>query len=90
MIDRLARWLDARLRLAKFARRAMNHVFPDHWSFMLGEIALYSFVILVITGAFLAIFFEASSAKVIYHGQYHALDGIEMSAAFRSVLHLSF
>lgn len=84
------RWLDSRLHLAKFARRAFNHVFPDHWSFMLGEIALYSFVILVITGIFLAMFFDASSAKLIYHGSYQALDGVKMSASLRSVLKISF
>lgn len=90
MIRWFGRWLDSRLHLAKFARRAMNHVFPDHWSFMLGEIALYSFVILVITGAYLAMFFKASSAKVVYHGPYRALDGVRMSEAYRSVLHISF
>ena len=84
------RWLDSRLGVAKFARRAMNHVFPDHWSFMLGEIALYAFIILVITGTFLALFFDASSAKVIYHGSYKALDGVIMSAAYKSVLDISF
>lgn len=57
---------------------------------MLGEIALYAFVILVITGTFLALFFDASSEKVVYHGAYRALDGIRMSAAYQSVLHLSF
>jgi len=90
----ILRWiadsLDSRLRLAKFVKRAMGHVFPDHWSFMLGEIALYSFVILVITGVYLALFFNASSAQVIYRGSYRALDGIKMSAAYRSALHLSF
>jgi ubiquinol-cytochrome c reductase cytochrome b subunit len=85
-----SRWLDSRLHLAKFVRHAMNHVFPDHWSFMLGEIALYSFLILVLTGTYLAMFFHPSSARVIYHGTYHPLDGIHMSAAYRSVLHLSF
>lgn len=85
-----ARWLDSRLRLAKAARSALNHVFPDHWSFMLGEIALYAFVILVITGTFLALFFNGSADKVVYHGAYRALDGVTMSAAYQSVLHLSF
>ena len=94
MIDLLARWmgrwLDRRLHVAKFARRAMNHVFPDHWSFMLGEIALYSFIVLVVTGTFLALFYNASGAQVVYHGAYRALDGVKMSDAYRSVLHLSF
>lgn len=85
-----ARWFDRRLGLAKTLRKAMNHVFPDHWSFMLGEIALYSFVILVITGIFLAMFYNGSSQDVIYHGSYRALDGVKMSAAFESVIHLSF
>ena len=90
MIDGVARWLDSRVRLAKFVRKALNHVFPDHWSFMLGEIALYAFVILVITGTFMAMFFHGSSEKVIYHGTYRPLDGVQMSAAYQSVLHLSF
>ena len=90
MIERLARWLDERVGLAGFARRGLNHIFPDHWSFMLGEIALYSFLVLIITGAFLAMFFNSSGAAVIYHGSYRALDGVPMSTAYRSVLDLSF
>lgn len=90
MMKSIAEWLDSRTRAAKFVRKALNHVFPDHWSFMLGEIALYSFVILVLTGIFLAIFYNGSSAKVIYHGSYRPLDGVPMSAAFQSMLGLSF
>jgi len=90
MIRSIARELDSRLRIAKFVREALNHVFPDHWSFMLGEIALYAFVILVATGAFLALFYNGSSAQIIYHGSYRPLDGVRMSAAYRSVLHISF
>ncbi|MGA9885602.1 MAG: cytochrome bc complex cytochrome b subunit [Candidatus Acidiferrales bacterium] len=90
MISGISDWFDSRLHLAKFARRALNHVFPDHWSFLLGEIALYSFVLLVITGVFLAMFFDASSATVVYHGSYKALEGVSVSAAYSSVLHISF
>ena len=90
MIESTARGLDSRLRIAKFVRKALNHVFPDHWSFMLGEIAFYSFAILVATGAFLALFYNGSSAQIIYHGSYRPLDGIKMSAAYRSILHISF
>ena len=90
MIASIARWLDSRTRAAKFARSIMNHVFPDHWSFMLGEIALYAFVILVITGTFMALFFDGSSADVVYHGSYAPLVGVHMSSAYQSVLHLSF
>ncbi|HEV2325998.1 MAG TPA: cytochrome bc complex cytochrome b subunit [Terracidiphilus sp.] len=90
MIESIAGWLDSRTRAAKFVRRMLNHVFPDHWSFMLGEIALYSFVILVLTGAFLGFFYNGSEAHVTYSGPYHPLDGVRMSAAFESVLHISF
>jgi ubiquinol-cytochrome c reductase cytochrome b subunit len=86
----IARWLDRRLHLAKPARQLLRHVFPDHWSFMLGEIALYSFVILVMTGTFLAMFFHASSETVVYHGSYKALEGVQMSAAYKSMLHITF
>ncbi len=86
---RVSRWVDSRLHAAKFVRGALNHVFPDHWSFLLGEIALYSFVILVITGTYLALFFHASSTKLIYHGSYRALDGQKISAAYNSALHIS-
>ncbi len=36
-------WVDDRIGLAKLAGN-IRKVFPDHWSFLLGEIALYSFV----------------------------------------------
>ncbi|HET9742654.1 MAG TPA: cytochrome bc complex cytochrome b subunit [Terriglobales bacterium] len=86
----VGRWFDSRLHLAKFVRKAVNHVFPDHWSFLLGEIAMYSFIILVITGAFLALFFNASAAKVVYHGSYAGLQGVHMSAAYKSAIDISF
>ena len=68
MIQAIAEWLDSRTRAAKFVRKALNHVFPDHWSFMLGEVALYSFVILVITGALISFFYKGSEANVVYNG----------------------
>ncbi len=87
---KLSRAIDSRVRAAKFLHRAMNHVFPDHWSFMLGEIALYSFMALVVTGTYLALFFHASSEKIVYRGSYRALDGQKISAAYNSALHISF
>jgi ubiquinol-cytochrome c reductase cytochrome b subunit len=86
----MVRWLDDRLGAASFARRSLRKVFPDHWSFMLGEIALYCFLILVLTGTFLAFFFVPSGREVVYDGPYEALRGAEMSAAYESVLRLSF
>ena len=64
--------LDDRLGVAKGGRTFMDKIFPDHWSFMLGEIALYSFVILLVTGVFLTLYFVPSSATVIYHGRLQA------------------
>ena len=90
MISRVNAWFDNRLGTSKFVRTALNKVFPDHWSFMLGEIALYSFVVLLITGVYLSFFFEPSLKEVVYDGSYEPLKGVEMSAAYESTLHLSF
>jgi ubiquinol-cytochrome c reductase cytochrome b subunit len=83
-------WLDDRFHGAKGVRVLMRKVFPDHWSFMLGEIALWSFVILLLTGTYLALFFDPSAAHVVYHGSYTKLDGITMSQAYQSTLNISF
>jgi ubiquinol-cytochrome c reductase cytochrome b subunit len=84
------REVDDRLGGAGWLRKTMNKVFPDHWSFMLGEIALYSFIILILTGIFLSLFFDASVQKVIYHGSYVPLRGVEMTQAYNSTLHITF
>jgi len=89
-LERLGRWLDSRTGLAGFARTALRKVFPDHWSFLLGEIALFCFVILLATGTFLTFFFVPSSAPVTYEGPYEPLRGAEVSAAFDSVMAISF
>jgi ubiquinol-cytochrome c reductase cytochrome b subunit len=87
---RMVAWFDDRLGVASFTRRSLRKVFPDHWSFMLGEIALYCFLILVLTGIFLTFFFVASGREVVYEGPYAPLRGEEMSAAYESVVRLSF
>jgi ubiquinol-cytochrome c reductase cytochrome b subunit len=87
---RMVAWFDDRLGAASFARRSLRKAFPDHWSFMLGEIALYSFILLVLTGTFLTFFFVASGEEVLYDGPYRALQGQEVSAAFDSVMRISF
>jgi ubiquinol-cytochrome c reductase cytochrome b subunit len=83
-------WLDDRFHGARGVRVLMRKVFPDHWSFMLGEIALWSFVILLLTGTYLALFFVPSTQPVIYHGSYAKLDGIQMSQAYASTLNITF
>jgi len=84
------RFIDDRLGSASFFRRSLNKVFPDHWSFMLGEIALYSFVILLLTGTYLTLFFDASVKEVAYNGSYVPLKGVTMSQAYNSTLNISF
>ncbi|MEY3407820.1 MAG: hypothetical protein RL038_881 [Actinomycetota bacterium] len=83
-------WADARTGAGKPLRIAMNKVFPDHWSFMLGEIALYSFIILLLSGTYLTLFFVPSSTEVIYNGSYIPLKGVKMTEAYASALDISF
>jgi ubiquinol-cytochrome c reductase cytochrome b subunit len=90
MLRRALRVLDSRTGAAPLTRKALRYVFPDHWSFLLGEIALYSFLVLVATGIFLTLFFEPGHAKTIYHGEYAPLEGVQMSQAYRSAVDLSF
>jgi ubiquinol-cytochrome c reductase cytochrome b subunit len=82
--------LDDRLGVAKGGRTFLDKIFPDHWSFMLGEIALYSFFVLLITGIFLCFFYTPSQALTIYHGSYAPLVGQRVSEAFASTVNLSF
>ena len=83
-------WLDERLGVANFNRKFLNKIFPDHWSFMLGEIAMYCFMVLLFTGTFLTFFFNPSMAQVVYHGSYAPLKGQVVSQAYASTLNLSF
>src|SRR5690242_8665016 len=82
--------LDDRMLVAPWLRRTLHKVFPDHWSFLLGEIALYSFVVLLLSGTYLTFFFDASMREVVYDGSYAPLRGVQMSAAYDSALNLSF
>src|SRR3712207_9221688 len=82
--------VDDRLIVAGPLRRTLNKVFPDHWSFLLGEIALYAFIILLLSGTYLTFFYDASMREVVYDGSYAPLRGVEMSAAYDSTLDLSF
>jgi ubiquinol-cytochrome c reductase cytochrome b subunit len=87
---RLFRWFDERLGAASFARSALNKVFPDNWTFMFGEIAMYCFLILVLTGIYLTFFFVPSSNATLYTGSYAPFRGAEVSEAFGSTLRISF
>jgi ubiquinol-cytochrome c reductase cytochrome b subunit len=85
-----AKWADERLGIATLSRPFIRKVFPDHWSFLLGEIALYSFIILLITGVFLTIWYKPSMAEIDYEGTYQLLRGVTMSESYASTLALSF
>ena len=86
----IATWADDRLGLATLARKNLRKVFPDHWSFMLGEIALWSFVVLLLTGVFLTFWFTPSMSESVYQGTYTQLRGVPMSDAYASTLRISF
>ncbi|MDX8146294.1 cytochrome bc complex cytochrome b subunit [Lentzea sp. BCCO 10_0061] len=81
---------DERFHAASGLRKQLNKVFPTHWSFLLGEIALYSFIVLLLSGTYLALFFDPSMTEVTYNGSFENLRGIEMSRAFASTLDISF
>jgi ubiquinol-cytochrome c reductase cytochrome b subunit len=86
----VASWADERLALGTAMKKQVRKVFPDHWSFMLGEIALWSFVILLVTGVFLTLWFDPSMAETTYEGSYAPLRGVHMSQAFATSLEISF
>src|SRR5690606_30150056 len=88
-VDGTARALDERFGTTGFARRALRKAFPDQWSFLVGEIAMYSFVVLLLTGVFLTLFFKPSMQEVVYDGSYTQLQGVEMSEAYASTLKIS-
>jgi ubiquinol-cytochrome c reductase cytochrome b subunit len=85
-----ATWADDRLGLATMMKKNLRKVFPDHWSFMLGEVALWSFVVLLLSGVFLTFWYVPSMGEVHYEGSYDPLRGVEMSEAYASSLKLSF
>jgi ubiquinol-cytochrome c reductase cytochrome b subunit len=90
VIRRLVTFVDERSGAAPLLKKTLRYAFPDHWSFLLGEVALYAFVVLVATGIYLTFFFEPSTAKTVYHGGYEPLQGMEMSKAYASAIHISF
>ena len=89
MTRRIVRFLDRRAGSAPFLRKTLRYLFPDHWSFLLGEVTLYAFVVLVATGIYLTFFFVDSTQEVTYHGPYVPLQGQQMSEAYKSVLDIS-
>lgn len=89
MIRRIVDFADERLGVAPGARRLLRYVFPDHWSFLLGEIAVYSFVVLVATGVFMTLYYVPSDAETVYRGTYEPLQGLTMTESYWSTVNLS-
>ncbi len=83
-------YIDERTSISAVVKEFGRKIFPDHWSFLLGEVALYSFVIILLSGTFLTFFFQASMVETHYEGSYLPMKGIEMSAAMASSLDISF
>ncbi|TDD81256.1 ubiquinol-cytochrome c reductase cytochrome b subunit [Actinomadura darangshiensis] len=89
-LEKLFWGVNDRLGSTEFLDKNIRKAFPKHWSFLLGETALYSFVILILTGVFLTLFFKPSGAVQVYDGSYAPLKGVRMSEAYASTLHISF
>ncbi|UBQ04076.1 MULTISPECIES: cytochrome b [Curtobacterium] len=89
-IGATANYIDERTSISGLVKEVGRKIFPDHWSFMLGEVALYSFVVVLLSGTFLTFFFQASMTEVVYNGSYVPLKGVEMSTALQSTLNISF
>ena len=83
------RWFDERLGAGPMVRKQLRYIFPDHWSFMLGEIAVYSFIVLVATGVFISFYYVPSDELTTYTGPYDPLRGVEMSENYASTVYLS-
>ena len=81
-LGKAATEFDDRLIVAGPLRRTLNKVFPDHWSFLLGEIALYSFLIALLSGTYLTFFFDPSLREVVFFTFF----GIELSLVIFSVI----
>ncbi|MBW0270976.1 menaquinol-cytochrome C reductase [Nocardia sp. MH4] len=90
LVANQANEMDERYRAAAFMKRSINKVFPTHWSFLLGEIALYAFIILLLSGIYLTLYFDPSMAHVTYDGAYQPLRGVGMSRAYETALNISF
>ena len=89
LVEDPIRFVDSRLGAAPLIKKALNYVFPDHWSFLLGEIALYSFVVLLVTGTYLALFFVPSTSETVYNGAYGPLQGLDASEAYVSAVRMT-
>ncbi len=85
-----ASYLDERTAISGITKELGRKIFPDHWTFMLGEVAIYSLIAILLSGTFLTLFFDPTMTEVHYDGSYVPFKGVEMSAAYSSTLNISF
>ena len=90
LINGTATWVEQRTGASAAVKEFGRKIFPSHWSFMLGEVALYSFVILVLSGTFLTLWFKPAMGEMHYEGPFAPLRGVEVSEAYASTLYISF
>ncbi|AXG10751.1 cytochrome b [Haloplanus rubicundus] len=86
---RLYDWFDSRLGVEE-GQEFLGKAFPAEDSFLLGEVALFCFLFLVLSGVFLGFFYEPSTSDVEYDGSVAEYQGEEMPEAFVSVLHITY
>src|SRR5215217_6350083 len=89
-VGKVTDYVDSRVGGSGIVKEFGRKIFPDHWTFMFGEVALYTFIILLLTGTFLTFFYDPSMAETHYEGSYLPLRGVEMSVAYASSLDISF
>lgn len=89
LVDRMFDALDERVAHRRIGRTASRKIFPMHWSFLLGEVSLIAFVVLVATGLFLTMFYVPSTESTVYEGSSVVHQGREFPAAYESILRLS-
>jgi ubiquinol-cytochrome c reductase cytochrome b subunit len=88
-IGKAANFAETRVGASALVREFGRKIFPSHWSFMLGEVALYSFIIVVLSGTFLTFFFQPAMGEMHYEGPWLPLRGVEISEAYNSTLAIS-
>ena len=85
----LFRWLDERFDLD---RGIFGKAFPEdrYGSFLLGEVGLFAFVVLALTGTYLGLLYAPSAETTSYQGSVIQYSGKQVPAAFASVLTITY
>lgn len=71
-------------------RRGVQSVFPTSWSRMLAWVAVASLSVTILSGVYLALYFNPSMSEVTYRGPVDYLRGVVVTRAYASALDISF